>query len=93
MWRILAMCSVAAGLLACAGVTPQESLAGFDTETKAPECVRECTHAYSGCIQNASLSSGNRLIANDVIRACGGALRLCASTCPSSTGSDPPAEY
>jgi len=66
----------------CAGATPQESLEGMDLSSKDQNCVRECTRTYSSCISNASISGGNRLVANDVIRACGGALRICSSTCP-----------
>lgn len=66
----------------CAGVTPQESLEGIDLNAKDQSCVRECSRTYSSCISNASMSGGNRLVANDVIRACGGALRICSSTCP-----------
>ena len=69
-------------LTACAGATPQESLRGLDTKSKDATCIRECTYSYSTCISNASISGGNRLVANDVIRACGGALRICSDTCP-----------
>jgi len=83
---VLKMWVVAVGILivlvGCRGVTPQQSLEGLDVSSKAPGCVRECTQTYSGCIQNSSMSGGNRLIANDLIRACGGALRLCCDTCP-----------
>jgi hypothetical protein len=64
----------------CAGVTPQESLEGIDLNAKDQSCVRECSRTYSSCISN--VSGVNRLVANDVIRACGGALRICSSTCP-----------
>jgi len=66
----------------CAGVTPQQSLEGFDVQSRDSKCIRECSQTYSMCIANASASGGNRLVANDVIRACGGALRICAGTCP-----------
>ena len=69
-------------MIGCAGVTPQESLEGVDLNAKDQSCIRECTGTYSSCISNASISGGNRLVANDVIRACGGALRICSSTCP-----------
>ncbi|GJM17092.1 MAG: hypothetical protein DHS20C13_24190 [Thermodesulfobacteriota bacterium] len=66
----------------CAGATPQDSLEGIDTKSKDQVCVRECSNTYSVCIQRASDSDGNRLVANDVLRACGGALNICVSTCP-----------
>jgi len=54
----------------------------MDLGSKNQECVRSCSNTYSDCIKNASTSGGNRLAANDVIRACGGAFRICVSTCP-----------
>lgn len=55
---------------------------GIDIQSKDPNCIQGCTQTYSMCISNASISGGNRLVANDVIRACGGALRICSDTCP-----------
>jgi len=72
---------VAMLLIGCAGATPQESLEGVDLSRKNQKCVQGCSTTYSACIQNAGISTGNRLIANDVIRACGGALRICVDTC------------
>jgi len=68
-------------LSACAGATPQQSLEAVDLKNKEPACVRECSTTYSACIQRAGITD-NRLIANDILRACGGALKICADTCP-----------
>jgi hypothetical protein len=69
-------------LAGCAGVTPQDSLQGLDLSSKDQVCARNCSTTYSSCVQNAGLTSGNRLVANDVLRACGGSLRICIDTCP-----------
>lgn len=69
-------------LTACSGVTPQDSLQGVDLAAKDQTCTRTCSTTYSACIQNAGATSGNRLVANDVLRACGGALRICVDSCP-----------
>ncbi len=68
-------------IFGCAGATPQESLEGIDLSTKEQKCVQGCSNTYSSCIQNAAMSGGNRLVANDIIRACGGALKICVNTC------------
>jgi hypothetical protein len=68
-------------LAACAGATPQESVESVNLAGKDPSCVRGCTATYSSCIQNAGTTE-NRLVANDILRACGGALKICAGTCP-----------
>lgn len=68
-------------LSACAGATPQQSVEGLDLSKKEPSCVRGCSTTYSACIQKAGITD-NRLIANDILRACGGALKICADTCP-----------
>ena len=82
MRKLLILSILALIHFSCAGATPQDSLEGINTETKDQTCVRECSNTYSQCIQRASDSDGNRLVANDVLRACGGALRICVSTCP-----------
>ena len=69
-------------LSACAGATPQQSVETVDLSKKEPACVRECSTTYSACIQRAGFTT-NRLVANDILRACGGALKICADTCPS----------
>jgi len=71
----------ALALTACAGATPQESVQSADLAKKDSACVRECTSTYSSCIQRAG-NTQNRLVANDILRACGGALKLCSDTCP-----------
>lgn len=68
-------------LSACAGATPQQSVETVDLSKKEPACVRECSTTYSACIQRAGFTD-NRLVANDILRACGGALKICADTCP-----------
>lgn len=68
-------------LSACAGATPQQSVETVDLKSKEPVCVRECSTTYSACIQRAGITD-NRLVANDILRACGGALKICADTCP-----------
>lgn len=68
-------------LSACAGATPQESVESVDLKSKEPACVRECSTTYSDCVSRAGITY-NRLVANDILRACGGALKICADTCP-----------
>ena len=82
MKKLLILATLALVHFSCAGATPQDSLEGMNVDTKDQVCVRECSNTYSECIQRASDSGGNRLVANDILRACGGALRICASTCP-----------
>lgn len=72
---------LALSLSGCAGVVPQQSLGATDLSKKEPACVRECSTTYSACIQRAG-TTDNRRIANDILRACGGALKICADTCP-----------
>lgn len=71
----------ALALAACAGATPQQSVQTSDLANKDAACVRECTSSYSACIQRAG-NTQNRLVANDILRACGGALKICSDTCP-----------
>lgn len=77
----LLMLMSALALAGCAGATPQESVQTSDLEKKDPACVRECTSTYSSCVQRAG-NTQNRLVANDILRACGGALKICSDTCP-----------
>lgn len=70
-------------LAACAGATPQEGVQSADLAKKDSACFRECTSTYSSCIQRAG-NTQNRLVANDILRACGGALKMCSDTCPAA---------
>lgn len=53
----------------------------FDAAAYEPVCARQCLGQYSICTGNVG-STGNRLIAGDVLQACQSNTRQCLSTCP-----------
>ena len=71
---------VALLLIGCAGATPQQSLEGL-AASRDPICIRECTKTYSMCVKDGAIDADD-VASLEVIRACRGALRICASTCP-----------
>ena len=75
---------VALLLIGCAGgPTPQQSLEGLDTASRDPKCIRGCTETYSSCVADTSVAAAvNWMMAKNLREACGGALRICAETCP-----------
>lgn len=67
-------------LAGCASQAAREPDA-FDAASREPKCARECLASNSACL-SAPRYTDNRLIANDLIRACNATARQCLSTCP-----------
>ena len=54
------------------------SIKDVDVSKSDPECVRECTAAYSSCV-----SQGNQVgFKTETLRACGEAYEICVGVCP-----------
>jgi hypothetical protein len=59
----------------------REPLPPMDLESRDQVCARSCLNAQSNCISQAGFTT-NRLVANDVLRACRVTAGRCVDTCP-----------
>lgn len=67
----VALCFVA---FALGGCTPLPKITEVDTSKAQPDCVRQCTGQYSGCMSTVREPV--------VYRACHEAYKVCVNTCP-----------